>query len=337
MPRSSTRIHIPPTEIRVTGSLSQLAEHVGWGHRDKKIPESWNHTRGEGVTIVVLDSGSASHTDIGSNEDLDKSRSFVSGEGKIDLQGHGTHVAGIIAAQENGMGVVGIAPKARVITLKVLNMFGEGTSMQLGNALAYCLELKPDIINMSLGSYVRDKSIEPLYNILANEMNVAIVAAAGNYGNRGVMYPAKYPNVFSIGSYRKGRLISDFSSFEGNLVDFVAPGQDILSTFLENSYAVMSGTSMAAPFFSGLLALIISKFKAEGIGYSLESLRSILKANSIDLGNPGPDPYFGHGIINVENALKSIRDGKVDPIIIKEIPPPPKRTCRLVEWFQTAR
>ena len=138
-------------------------------------------------------------------------------------------------------------------------------------------------------------------------MNIPIVCAAGNYGKKGVMYPARYPYTISVGSYKEGNTLSDFSSFsKENFVDFVAPGDEILSTYLKEKYAVMSGTSMAAPFLAGILALLISRYKEKGRDYTVEELRSVLQAASIDVGAKGKDNKFGHGIINVERALREI-------------------------------
>jgi subtilisin family serine protease len=300
-------IGLPYYELKEFGDINQLSEHVGWGLKDLKIPESWMKTKGEGVVIMVMDSGVTNHPDIGDNELKKFSKSFLINESKLDIQGHSTHVGGIISSQNNAMGIVGVAPKAKIISVKVIDKYGKTNEAILKSALEYAIKLKPDIINMSLGSYDKQPSLEPLYKKLTYELNIPIVCAAGNFGKKGVMYPAKYPYTISVGSYKEGGALSDFSSFSPeNYVDFVAPGDTVLSTYLNGQYAIMSGTSMAAPFVSGILALLISKYKTLGTSYKVEELRNILASTSIDVGDAGRDNKFGYGVINVERALREI-------------------------------
>jgi|TARA_R110000787_G_scaffold17748_1_gene55091 subtilisin family serine protease len=299
-------IQLPHYEVNLIGTLNQLSDHIGWGLRDLQIPSHWAETRGEGVTVMVIDSGLADHSDLGDNEDSKLSKSFIK-ESVKDVQGHGTHVSGIIAAKNNAVGVVGVAPNAKIISVKALNKYGKTNDIILKEALEYAVKIKPDIINLSLGSFSPQPQLESLYKKLTYELNIPIVCAAGNFGNKGVMYPAKYPFTISVGSYKKDHKLSDFSAFsKEKFVDFVAPGDEILSTYLKDEYAVMSGTSMAAPFLAGIMALLISKYKKNGQSYTVEELRSVLQSASIDVGAKGKDNKFGYGIINVERALREI-------------------------------
>lgn len=308
-------IFLPICEIKEIGPIDQLSDHYGWGLKDLQIPESWAETQGEDVVVMVIDSGLSNHPDLDGNELKIASKSFLK-ESVLDKQGHGSHVNGIIGSKINSTGIVGVAPKAKIISVKVLNKHGRTDDSILKKALEYAIKIKPDIINLSLGSYAKQTELEPLYKKIIFELNIPIVCAAGNEGKKGVMYPAKYPYTISVGSYKEGRTLSEFSAFENvNDVDFVAPGDEILSTYLDKKYAVMSGTSMAAPFVSGILALLISKYKKNGRSYTVEELRSLLTSASIDVGKVGRDNKFGNGIINLQRALREIEGNGLTDII----------------------
>lgn len=231
-----------------------------------------------------------------------------------------THVSGIISAKNNAIGIVGVAPLAKIISVKVIDKYGRATDRVLKRALEYAESIKPDIINLSLGSYSKQTSLERVYKRLIYDLNIPIVCASGNSGKKGVMYPAKYPFTISVGSYKQGRGISEFSSYCEKLehVDFVAPGEEILSTHLNGKYAVMSGTSMAAPFMSGIIALLISKYKKNNQSYTVEEIRNLLAASSINLGEKKKDSMFGYGIINIERALREIEGYNLASIEPKE-------------------
>lgn len=299
-------IFIPKTEVKEIGTIDQLSEIYGWGIKDLKIPDLWSTTKGKGSVVMVMDSGFTGHPDIGDNEIKKLSKSFIK-ETITDRNGHGTHLTGIIGAKLNSSGIVGVAPECKIISVKVLNKHGRTNDEILERALEYAVKVKPDVINMSLGSYDPQPSLEPLYKKLIYELNIPIVCAAGNEGKKGVMYPARYPYTISVGSYKEDRTLSDFSAFsELGHINFVAPGDEILSTYLKKQYAVMSGTSMAAPFVSGILALLISKCKEEGRSYTSEKLRTLLASVSIDMGAVGKDEKFGNGIIDVRAAIREI-------------------------------
>lgn len=299
-------IFLPKYEVNEVGTMNQLSDHIGWGLRDLQVPENWIETKGEGVVTMVIDSGLASHPDIDDNEISKFSKSFID-EPAQDVQGHSTHVGGIIASKNNAFGVVGVAPSSKIISVKALNKFGSTNDTVLKKALEYAVKIRPDIINLSLGSYSPQPTLEPLYKKLTYELNIPIVCAAGNYGKKGVMWPARYPYTISVGSYKEGHSLSDFSSYSNDkFIDFVAPGDEILSTYLNKKYAILSGTSMAAPFLSGILALLISKYKKNNKTYTVEELRAVLAAASIDMGEKGVDNKFGYGIINIARALREI-------------------------------
>jgi len=224
----------------------------------------WSESsRGEGINIAVIDSGcDIDHESL--KENIAFVRNFTDEDKKnpnivIDRVGHGTHVAGIIAANGNNNTVVGVAPWANLYILKAIDKTGSGKVSWVINAINYAVEKKVDIISMSLGRPNNDPKLENSIKHAVNN-NILVVCAAGNEGdgNSGdfeYSYPASYVDVISVGAVDKKGVPASFSN--ANLVvDLVAPGVDVVSTYPNNQFASLSGTSMAAPHVSGSLALL---------------------------------------------------------------------------------
>ncbi|WP_343338963.1 Intracellular serine protease [Terrisporobacter petrolearius] len=224
----------------------------------------WSESsRGEGINIAVIDSGcDIDHESL--KENIVFVRNFTDEDKKnpnivIDRVGHGTHVAGIIAANGNNNTVVGVAPWANLYILKAIDKTGSGKVSWVINAINYAVEKKVDIISMSLGMPNNDQKLEKAIKHAVNN-NILVVCAAGNEGdgNSGdfeYSYPASYVDVISVGAVDKKGVPASFSN--ANLVvDLVAPGVDVVSTYPNNQFASLSGTSMAAPHVSGSLALL---------------------------------------------------------------------------------
>lgn len=224
----------------------------------------WSESsRGEGINIAVIDSGcDIDHESL--KENIVFVRNFTDEDKKnpnivIDRVGHGTHVAGIIAANGNNNTVVGVAPWANLYILKAIDKTGSGKVSWVINAINYAVEKKVDIISMSLGMPNNDPKLEKVIKYAVNN-NILVVCAAGNEGdgNSGdfeYSYPASYVDVISVGAVDKKGVPASFSN--ANLVvDLVAPGVDVVSTYPNNQFASLSGTSMAAPHVSGSLALL---------------------------------------------------------------------------------
>jgi len=236
-----------------------------------KAKNLWvDSTQGKNVKIAVIDSGCDIH-----HESLKDSivavRNFTDEDGKnpnivIDRVGHGTHVTGTIAANGNNTTIMGVAPKVDIYVLKAIDRTGSGKLGWVIKAIYYAIEQKVDIISMSLGM---PKSTEKLEKAIKEAINkdILIVCAAGNEGDGNAndfeySYPAAYPEVIAVGAVDKKGVPANFSN--ANLViDVVAPGVDILSTYPDNQFAVLSGTSMAAPHVTGSLALLKNWSKEE--------------------------------------------------------------------------
>ncbi len=299
---------IPSYTVHDIGDIQTLSQIYPQDLRHLNIPEVWKKTRGKGVVVAVLDTGTPTdHPDLIKNIDLAKCRSFVPGEDIYDsYHGHSTHVGGTIAAVDNHFGIVGVAPEVTLITIKVLGKNGRGSSDSIQKGLEYCLNLKPDIVNMSLGS---NSPLDGVHDVIKKltKAGITVIAAAGNDGKDGVMYPAQYDEVIAVGSYGRGT-IKDKSLFSnyGETLDIMAPGEEILSTYLNGQYAVLSGTSMATPHVTGVVALMISYMRGIGKSLSPEQVRNLLIKTATDIGSSGFDKFHGYGIINPEQIFKNI-------------------------------
>ncbi|MGX6445256.1 S8 family peptidase [Neobacillus sp. K501] len=276
-------------------------ETQDWGIKTTNAPQSWSSGyTGKGVKIAVIDSGIAQHEDL----TISGGVSFVSGSSSFyDDNGHGTHVAGIIGAKKNSLGVVGIAPESSLFAVKVLDSSGEGYLSDIIAGIEWSIENKMDIINLSVGSNLPS---DALRNVIDNAYTngILVVAAAGNAGTSdgtgdNVEYPAKYPSVIAVSAIDANKNRASFSS-TGSEVDISAPGARIKSTYLNNGYAYLSGTSMAAPFVSGDLALL----KQAHPTLTNNELRNLLDGNALDLGQKGKDPWFGYGLVQAPTDVQ---------------------------------
>jgi major intracellular serine protease len=231
-----------------------------------QAPKIWKETRGEGITIAILDTGcDTDHPDLSLN--IIGGKNFTdddNGNPDIfeDYNGHGTHVAGTIAAKQNNhnKGVTGVAPEAKLLILKVLGEDGSGRYEWIIDAIHYAIDQKADIITMSLGG---TRDVPELYEAIKKAVmvhQIPVVCAAGNEGDGDhhsdeYTYPGSYNEVISVGAIDLNRNSSDFTN-SNNQIDLVAPGEKITSTFLDGTYATLSGTSMATPHITGSLALL---------------------------------------------------------------------------------
>ena len=304
----SNECFLPKYEIHDVGSAAALSQIYPQNVRDLNIPKIWSKSKGKGVTVMVLDTGCpADHPDLMKNIDLSKCRSFINGEDIFDSYvGHGVHCAGTIGAADNTEGIVGIAPEVTIITGKVLDRNGRNQGDSILRGLQYCLKICPDVINLSLGGPNPMPDVhEVIKKLVAN--GTVVVCAAGNNGEENILYPAKYDEVITVGSY-SDTILKDRSSFSswGKELDIMAPGDKILSTYLNKGYAVLSGTSMATPVVSGVVALIISKYRAENKSLSVDEVKKMLYTTAIDVEGKGWDNRSGWGIINPESIFGEV-------------------------------
>jgi subtilisin family serine protease len=334
----------------VNGSFGQDYEDL-WNLRNINLtPEIWESYTGKGVSIAVVDGGIfTGHVDLASNvwtnsaeangqdgvdddgngfiddiygwdfvdDDNDASTSRYVENGVVGYAPvgvHGSHVAGIAAAVgNNGKGIIGVAPEANIIPVRVLDLRGGGTWERLAEGIRYAAELGADIISLSLGGVL--SSFSSAYQVVKSAVDFAIglgsviVASAGNSGREVAdRVPSGLDNVITVAATDQVNARASFSNF-GSEVFVSAPGVKILSIAYKNTnigdlsafdrYQILSGTSMAVPHVSGAIALLLQKYP----GASLDFVMQRLAESSTDLGAAGRDPFFGYGLLNIEALL----------------------------------
>jgi hypothetical protein len=328
---TNKKVRLPKVEIH--GRFGSLSQVVDWGLKQMNVPDTWSVTQGEGITVMVIDTGHPEHPDLEGNVSV--GRSFIAGEPMVDENGHQTHCTGIICAKNNEFGMVGVAPKAKSISVKALSRSGSGSYQSLVDALDYAIEVKPDLISMSLGGNAPSSAIESRVKKLY-AMDIPIVCAAGNTGTGGVNWPAAYDETIAVAAYDKYGNIANFSS-RGSAVEWAAPGVNIYSTFLDKGYAGLSGTSMACPFISGVIALMLAKHKKQEAETgnndckTIEQIREHLLKYTEDKGTIGRDAAWGYGVVDVVDLILGDKEEEPPPIPHPYPDPDPKPECPLPE------
>jgi len=262
---------LPIEELTPEYVIGALSETMDWGLIAADIPEAHKHSKGAGVVVAVLDTGGPNHIDL--NDNLLPAISVV---GTVDDKvGHHTHVAGIIAALENGIGVIGVAPQAKILPIKVLDDSGHSGFDTIEKGIRLAIENKVDIINMSLGAPIEPPS--SVHDAIkdAYDAGIIIIAAAGNDGGN-VNWPARYDEVIAVAAMDQSGQIANFSS-RGARIALGAPGVNIYSTFLNNQYALLNGTSQASPFVAGVCALILSWSRSDPNNPQIKNSQDMLK------------------------------------------------------------
>jgi len=271
-----------------------------WGWRRLGGSELASLGDGAGLVVAVLDTGvDASHPDLAGRVLPGWDSMNPDGDGRVDPNGHGTHVAGILGATSgNGEGVSGVAPEVQILPVRVLDKTGNGDDDELALGIIWAVDNGADILNLSIGGAIPSTLLEgAIDHALAN--GVLVVVAAGNDGATGNVpsYPAAYRQVLAVGSTDSSDRRSIFSN-TGEYLDIAAPGSWIVSTWPGGRYQTSSGTSMAAPFVAGAAALLQARTGLQG-----RDLADRLVADAIDLGSNGADAEFGAGLVNPLAAI----------------------------------
>ncbi len=263
------------------GGSTQPAQQTPWGI--SRIGANLAHEvhRGSGTTVCVVDTGiDETHPDLSAN--IVGGRNFVMNRGKVnptqwdDDNGHGSHVAGIIASLDNSIGTIGVAPEASLYAVKALDKRGSGYLSDVTDGIHACINAGADVINMSLGATGDPNSPSPMKTAIetATSLGILVVVAAGNEGDDISNHiPAGYSSVIAVAATDSSDHFPTWSNFGLSAKDYSAPGVSIYSTWKDGSYSTISGTSMAAPHVTGVAALKIAAsslgFLAIDLGYSL--------------------------------------------------------------------
>jgi hypothetical protein len=290
------------TSFAATGGDPLLDQQ--WGLTAIGAPSVWSVTRGAGITVAVIDSGSGPHPDLDAN--LDAGRTMfgsIDSVGVLDIDnaGHGSHVAGIIAAvANNAIGGSGVAPQSRILPIRVLDAQGSGDSKDVSKAVRYAVDSGTKVINLSLGGATESTSLTAAIQY-AVDRNVLVVAAAGNgAADSPPKWPAASDLALAVTAVDRNNSVTSFDQ-RGDYIDLAAPGASILST-ASNDYKIQSGTSMAAAFVTGAAALL---FAAQP-SITAAQVRDVLQRTATDIGAPGRDTTFGYGLINLVAAFAEL-------------------------------
>ncbi|TYS16188.1 peptidase S8 [Rossellomorea vietnamensis] len=267
-----------------------------YGPQNTDTDLAWNVTRGSSSQeIAILDSGvDYNHPDLASK--TIRGYDFVDNDYyPMDLNGHGTHVAGTAAAiTNNSRGVAGMAPNTKILAVRVLDANGSGSLNDIADGIRYAADQGAEVINLSLGCDCNTTTLENAVNYAWNKGSV-VIAAAGNDGVSTTFEPASYSNVIAVGAVDSRDRRASFSNY-GSWVDVTAPGVDIASTVPNNGYSYMSGTSMASPHVAGLAGLLA------GQGRSNSQIRAAIEQTADPISGTGS--YFQHGRINSNAAVR---------------------------------
>lgn len=272
-----------------------------WGLQKIDAPDAWTYDQGSPtVRVAVLDTGvSLSHPDLAAK--IVANKNFSSSTTVDDVNGHGSHVAGIAAAvTNNGIGVAGVGYNVDIMNVKVLGDGGSGTYGAIANGIIWAADNGANVINLSLGGTLASSTLESAVDY-AWSKGCVVVAAAGNNASSAPFYPAYYANAMAVAATTDLDRLASFSDY-GDWVDVAAPGISIYST-IPGGYGYMSGTSMASPYVAGLAALLFSQVTdTNGDGNLNDEVRAEIQATADNVGVSG----IGSGRIDAYRAVTQL-------------------------------
>jgi type VII secretion-associated serine protease mycosin len=333
---ATTQLALPVPEARADDSgqctfPSKKYEGRPWSLQRVNLDELWAQTKGEGIQVAVIDTGvDVKNPQLTKAVDASKGKNFLpaknkkgekiergNASGTTDAVGHGTRVAGIIAARPvKGTGFVGLAPEATIIPIKQNDAEGNGTALTLADSIRHAVNVGADVINISqdtANAVKPDEKLEQAVNYALGKQ-VVVVASAGNDGLGGnvkVTYPASYKGVLAVASSDRNNERAPFSQ-SGTFVGVAAPGVDMISTVPGDGHCSDNGTSFSAPYVAGVAALLKAKYPkwtAQQIVAQIEQ--------TAERTIPGHDILVGWGVVDPVRALTD-----VDPANPVESPRP---------------
>jgi len=321
---SSSAVHWSPLGIAAAGECnfpSQDIPSAPWALQRVLLDQLWEggKTTGLGVTVAVIDTGVddqnrqlADKVDDGTPPGMlvDKSTNKpVEGNGKTDTVGHGTKVAGIIAARPYAKtGFVGLAPDARILSIRQNDSQGNGDVDSLIKAIQIAIDKKVDVINISQdvratdpdGGFGKKPELEAVIQ-KAEDNNIVVVASSGNDGREGETFPAAFKTVLAVGASDRNNERAPFSQY-GDFVSVAAPGVEMLSTVPKGGQCVDNGTSFSAPYVAGVAALLKGKYKNQH--WTAAQIRTRIEQTA-QRTERGANKFIGWGVVDPVKAVQS--------------------------------
>ncbi|OPH47471.1 serine protease [Paenibacillus ferrarius] len=271
-----------------------------WNLPSTETVQGWQLNRGaKDVVIAVVDTGvDLQHPDL-KGQLLPGYNVIKDNDNPQDDVGHGTHVTGVIAALvNNNLGVAGMTWYNKVLPVKVLDQTGAGSTYSVAQGIIWAADHGAKVMNLSLGNYADSGFLHDAIKY-AYDKDIALIAASGNDNTERPGYPAAYPEVFAVAASDSQNQKASFSNY-GDYIGVTAPGVSIASTYPDNQYAALSGTSMASPHVTALAALI----RSTNPNLKNTEVYQIMRDSARDLGTKGFDKYFGYGLIDVAKAIQ---------------------------------
>lgn len=316
-----------PGFIQYQSDMRQIKADAAWRQCVQGDPS---------VVVAVIDTGvDPHHPDLAAN--VLPGFDFVENDAvPQDGNGHGTNVAGIIGAALDGRGVIGVAPRTRLLPVRVLDSDGVGYMSWIANGILYAAD-RAQILNLSLGG-ADSQTLRDAINYAADARGRLVIVAAGNCGDSNYsyngctqinqpQYPGAYGNAMAVAAVTDKDARASFST-QADYVDIAAPGVSIYSTAPNGGYTALSGTSQATPHVAGLAALVWARNPA----YSAAQVRQVIESTAVHLGSAGKNIQFGWGRIDALAAVNSsgVKSVAVGAYAAGKLPPPPdKRTVRI--------
>jgi len=306
--RGDAVVTVEPEQVVEAQAIQDPDYSKQWGIDRVNAAEAWDATgsQGGGVKVAVVDTGvQADHPDLAGRVVAGVDYIGLPGygfDGRVDGNGHGTHVAGTIGEDANSVGGVGVAPQVTILPVRVLGCDGSGTTADVANGIYWAIDHGAQVINLSLGTSAQSQTVHDAV-VAARDAGVVVVAAAGNKGTSGSppLYPAAdsggLDNMLAVASTSQGDAHSSFSN-SNDYVNIAAPGDTIWST-VPGGYGYKSGTSMSTPHVTGTVALLLGSCP----GLSASQVVSRVTSTADDVGAPGRDPVFGFGIVRADRAV----------------------------------
>lgn len=296
-------------------SVLNPAQRIPWGVKAIQAPPLWRKSRGEGVRIGIVDTGvDFTHADI--KPALARGVNLLNRHlPPFDDNGHGTHIAGTIAASNRLSGIRGVAPGAKLFPIKAFDREGSAYVSDIILSIHWCIAHRIDVINMSFGMSTYSPSLHQAVK-LAYHRNVTIVASSGNLGKRGTIdYPARFPHTIAVGAVNRHFHVTAFSN-RSRHVDLYAPGEAVYSTWPGGKYNQLNGTSMAAAHVTGVIALLL----AAKPGLTVSRLKSALLSSAVPLRRQksrGRKKAASPGMLNAKRAWDEVigkKAGAIKPV-----------------------